>query len=76
MLITVAIGLVVVLVVSGLVEGFVTPAEIPDVLRHGIGLLVLAAYWCYTWILGARAARMNLGADVGQYDGGTVELTA
>ena len=76
MLITVAIGLVVVLFVSGLVEGFVTPAEIPDVLRHGIGLLVLAAYWCYTWSLGARAARMNLDADVGQYDGGTVELTA
>jgi len=36
---TVALGLVAVLLVSGLIEGFVTPSALPTWARLGIGLL-------------------------------------
>lgn len=55
-LFVVAIGLVGVLGVSGLVEGFVTPSPLPWWLKIVIGALVLAAYWVYVLVLGRRAA--------------------
>ena len=54
-LITVALGLVVVLGVSGLVEGFVTPSGLPWWLKIAIGALVLTAFWVYVLVLGRRA---------------------
>lgn len=56
-LINVALGLVLVLGVSGIVEGFVTPSAMPTWAKIAIGAAVLAAYWAYTLILGRRAAR-------------------
>lgn len=56
-LIVVAVGLVFVLGVSGLVEGFVTPSSLPTGVKIAIGVLALAAYWTYTLVLGGRAAR-------------------
>ncbi|WP_343072001.1 stage II sporulation protein M [Ruania alkalisoli] len=61
---TVAIGLVVVLGVSGLVEGFVTPSSLPTGVKITIGALVLAAYWLYTILLGRRAVRDGETGDV------------
>ncbi|WP_324615157.1 stage II sporulation protein M [Nesterenkonia sedimenti] len=75
-LFTVVLGLVVVLLVSGIVEGFVTPAPWPDWLRIGIGALVLLAYWVYTLVLGSRAAKAGVTGDLGRYDSGSHELTA
>ncbi|MEE6273435.1 stage II sporulation protein M [Georgenia wangjunii] len=63
-LFTVAIGLVVVLGVSGLVEGFVTPSSLPGWLKIAIGALVLAAYWTYTIVLGRRAVRDGHTGDL------------
>ncbi len=54
-LFVVALGLVGVLGVSGLVEGFVTPSPLPWWLKIVIGALVLAAYWAYVLVLGRRA---------------------
>jgi uncharacterized membrane protein SpoIIM required for sporulation len=54
-LITVALGLVVVLFVSGLVEGFVTPSSLPVWAKITIGAAVLAAYWTYVLVWGMRA---------------------
>lgn len=54
-LITVALGLVLVLAVSGLVEGFVTPSGLPTWAKIAIGAAVLAGYWGYTLVLGRRA---------------------
>lgn len=55
-LFSVVLGLVVVLAVSGAVEGFVTPSTVlPWWLKIVIGALVLAAYWAYTIVLGRRA---------------------
>ncbi|WP_089775261.1 stage II sporulation protein M [Ruania alba] len=61
---TVAIGLVVVLGVSGLVEGFVTPSDLPTGVKITIGAMVLAAYWIYTIVLGRHAVRDGETGDV------------
>ncbi|MDT0164704.1 stage II sporulation protein M [Actinotalea sp. AC32] len=53
-LITVALGLVGVLGVSGLVEGFVTPSDLPWWLKIAIGAVVLAAFWVYVLVVGRR----------------------
>ncbi|WP_372593284.1 stage II sporulation protein M [Actinotalea sp.] len=56
-LFTVAIGLIGVLAVSGLLEGFLTPSSLPWALKIAIGALVLAAFWAYVLVLGRRAVR-------------------
>ncbi|MCK6211825.1 stage II sporulation protein M [Georgenia sp. EYE_87] len=63
-LVTVAVGLVLVLAVSGLVEGFVTPSVLPGWLKLVIGALVLAGYWSYTLVLGRRAVAAGETGDL------------
>ncbi len=63
-LFVVAMGLVLVLAVSGVVEGFVTPSGLPGWLKITIGALVLAAYWAYTLVLGGRAVRAGETGDL------------
>lgn len=75
-LITVAVGLCLVLLVSGLVEGFVTPSTLPYWLKIAIGALVLVGYWAYTLTLGRRAHQAGVTGDLGRYDAGAHELTA
>jgi uncharacterized membrane protein SpoIIM required for sporulation len=69
-LITVALGLVLVLFVSGLVEGFVTPSSLPGWAKISIGALVLAAYWAYVLVLGRRAVRSGASGDLQSADAG------
>ena len=64
-LFTVAVGLVGVLGVSALVEGFVTPSALPWWLKIVIGALVLTAYWVYVLVLGGRAVRAGETGDLG-----------
>lgn len=75
-LMTVALGLVLVLLVSGLVEGFVTPSGLPPWLRLAIGFLVFAAYWAYTLVLGRRAFAAGHRGDLGVVDRGEAAATA
>ncbi|GAB3538174.1 stage II sporulation protein M [Arthrobacter tecti] len=75
-LITVALGLVLVLLVSGLVEGFVTPSPLPVWARIGIGFVVFALYWVYTFVLGRRAVRAGYTGDLSDVDRGATVLTA
>ncbi len=75
-LMTVALGLVVVLFISGLVEGFVTPSDLPTWLRIGIGALVLAAYWAYTLVLGRRAYQAGHRGDLLSRDAGEASVRA
>lgn len=60
----VSLGLVVVLLVSGLIEGFVTPSPLPTWARVGIGVLALAAFLVYVFTLGRSAVRRGLTGDV------------
>ncbi len=75
-LITVALGLVLVLLVSGLVEGFVTPSGLPPWLRLTIGFAVFAAYWAYTLVLGRRAVLAGYRGDLDAVDRGAEVITA
>lgn len=63
-LFTVALGLVGVLAVSGLVEGFVTGSGLPWWLKIVIGAIVLAAFWVYVYLLGRRAVADSETGDL------------
>ncbi|GCD21126.1 stage II sporulation protein M [Cellulomonas algicola] len=63
-LFTVALGLVGVLAVSGVVEGFVTGSGMAWWLKIVVGVVVLAAFWAYTLVLGGRAVRAGATGDL------------
>jgi uncharacterized membrane protein SpoIIM required for sporulation len=63
-LVTVAVGLAGALLVSGLIEGFVTGSGLPWWLKIVIGAIALAAFWAYTLVLGGRAARAGETGDL------------
>ena len=75
-LITVAIGLVGVLAVSGLIEGFVTGSGLPWAIKVSIGVLALALFWTYTIVLGRRAVRAGETGDLEADRAGYVLATA
>lgn len=75
-LITVAVGLVLVLLISGIVEGFITPSDLHPAVKISIGAAVLAGYWTYTLTLGRRAYAAGVTGDLGRYDAGTHQLTS
>ena len=62
----VALGLIVVLGVSGLIEAFVTPSPLPTVVRVGIGAVAWLGFLSYVFVLGGRAARAAETADLAQ----------
>ncbi|MFF4764178.1 stage II sporulation protein M [Streptomyces sp. NPDC001292] len=59
-----AIGLALVLFVSGAIEGFVTPSGLPTWARIGIGIVAELAFLAYVYALGGRAARAGGTGDV------------
>ncbi|CAM5384456.1 stage II sporulation protein M [Streptomyces fumanus] len=59
-----AIGLALVLFVSGAIEGFVTPSGLPTWARITIGVLAELAFLGYVWVLGGRAVRAGETGDV------------
>ncbi|HVB41563.1 MAG TPA: stage II sporulation protein M [Streptosporangiaceae bacterium] len=61
---TAAIGLVFVLLVSGLIEAFVTPSPLPAWARIGIGAVAEAAFLGYVVVLGRRAVAAGDTGDV------------
>ena len=61
----VALGLAVVLLVSGVIEAFVTPSGLPTWARIGIGALAEAAFFGYVFWLGRRAFRAGHTGDTG-----------
>ncbi|GAB2682325.1 stage II sporulation protein M [Thalassiella azotivora] len=71
-LVTVALGLVVVLAVSGVVEAFVTPSPLPTWARIGIGALVLLLFLAYAGVLGSRAAAAGETGDLRREHAGDV----
>ncbi|MFD8736932.1 stage II sporulation protein M [Streptomyces sp. NPDC059618] len=59
-----AIGLALVLFVSGAIEGFVTPSGLPTWARISIGIVAELAFLTYVYVLGGRAARSGETGDV------------
>ena len=62
--VTVALGLVAVLLISGVIEAFVTPSGLPAWARITVGLAAEAAFLAYVIVLGRRAAAAGLSADI------------
>ncbi|WP_350278435.1 stage II sporulation protein M [Kribbella sp. HUAS MG21] len=58
-----AIGLAAVLLVTGLIEAFVTPF-LPGAVRVTIGIVAELAFFTYVWTLGRRAYRQGEYGDV------------
>lgn len=63
--VTVAMGLGVVLLVSGVIEAFVTPSPLPTWARVGIGILAEVVFLAYVFVLGRAAARRGVTGDIG-----------
>lgn len=59
-----ALGLALVLLVSGLIEAFVTPSGLPTWARIGIGVLAEALFLTWVLVLGRRAVRAGVTGDV------------
>lgn len=64
----VALGLGLVLLISGVIEGFVTPMQIPIPLRLAVGGLAWILFLLYVVILGGHAAVHRETADVDALD--------
>ncbi|WP_372343898.1 stage II sporulation protein M [Streptomyces sp. KL116D] len=59
-----AIGLALVLFISGAIEGFVTPSGLPTWARIGIGIAAELAFLTYVYVLGGRAVREGETGDL------------
>ncbi|MPZ64030.1 MAG: stage II sporulation protein M [Pseudonocardiaceae bacterium] len=70
-----ALGVTLVLLVSGVIEAFVTPSPLPTWARIGIGLLAEAAFLAYVIVLGGRAVRAGETGDVSAAEGGDLAPT-
>jgi hypothetical protein len=59
-----AIGLAAILLISGIIEAFVTPSPLPTAVRVGIGVLAEVGFFVYVWTLGRRAVKAGEYGDV------------
>lgn len=71
-----ALGLACVLLVSGVIEAFVTPSGLPTWARIGIGVVAEVAFLTYVFVLGRRAARAGVTGDVEAREGGDLRPEA
>jgi uncharacterized membrane protein SpoIIM required for sporulation len=62
--VTIALGLIVVLAVSGAIEAFVTPSGLPTWARVSIGVLAEVCFLSYVWVLGRRAVDAGETGDL------------
>lgn len=63
-LMTVAIGLTVVLGISGLIEGFITGSGLPAWLKLAIGAVAFVGFWVVTFVVGGKATRAGITGDM------------
>lgn len=61
---TVAMGLAVVLLVSGIIEAFVTPSGLPTWARVGIGIVAELVFLAYVFIVGRTAVQNGHTGDI------------
>lgn len=65
-LVTVAIGLIPVLLVAGLVEGFITPSTLPAPVRIGIGVVLWIAFLALMLVRGRAVHRSGVTGDLSE----------
>jgi uncharacterized membrane protein SpoIIM required for sporulation len=59
-----ALGLALMLLTSGLIEGFVTPSGLPTWLRIGIGAVAEILFLLWVFVLGRRAVKRGVTGDL------------
>ena len=64
----------VVLLVSGVLEGFVTPSPLPTWARITIGVVVELLFLAYVFVVGRAAARRGVTGDVGEESGWVMDF--
>lgn len=64
------VGLTVTLLVSGVIEAFVTPSGLPTWVRIGLGVVALSAFIAYVGVLGRRADRAGIEPDLDELESG------
>ncbi len=74
--VAIAIGLVFVLLVSGAIEGFVTPSALPTWARIGIGVAAESVFLAYVFVVGRRAHHAGVTGDLDARDVGDAPLVA
>lgn len=62
--VSVAVGLVAVLLASGLIEALVTPSPLPTFVRVGIGVIAEAAFLFYIAYFGRRGVKAGESGDI------------
>jgi uncharacterized membrane protein SpoIIM required for sporulation len=62
--VSVAVGLVGVLLISGLIEALVTPSSLPTFVRVAIGIIAELAFLSYIGYFGSRAAKAGETGDI------------
>jgi len=75
-LITIAIGLTLALLVSGVIEGVVTRQPWPWPIKIGIGTVALAAFLIYQWVIGGKAFRLGETGDLDEFESGAKRIVA
>ena len=75
-LMTLAVALAIGLLVSGVIEGFVTRQAWPWWIKTGIGAVALAGFLWVQWGLGRRAARAGETGDLEAFEAGATRLVA
>ncbi|QEE60873.1 stage II sporulation protein M [Salinibacterium sp. dk2585] len=75
-LMTAAVGVTIALLLSGIVEGYITRLDWPWPIKIGIGTLVLAVVLGYQWIVGGRAHRAGQTGDLDEFEAGARQLVS
>ncbi|WP_165067386.1 stage II sporulation protein M [Marisediminicola senii] len=75
-LFTIVIGLILALLVSGIIEGYVTRQDWPWPVKIGIGTVALVAFLYYQWVQGGRMHRAGETGDLDEFDAGARRLVA
>ncbi|MET0990188.1 MAG: stage II sporulation protein M [Glaciihabitans sp.] len=75
-LFTIVVGLILALLVSGIIEGYVTRQDWPWPIKIGIGTVALAAFLYYQWVIGRRAIRAGETGDLDEFESGARQLVA
>lgn len=74
---TICVGLMLGLLASGIIEGFVTRQEwMPWPVRIGIGTFALVAFLGYQWVVGRRAYRAGETGDLVDFEAGAKSIVA